>query len=424
MSMASRGLWRHPDFLRLWAGQATSMFGSLIGGFAYSMVAILTLQASPAQIAVLNGCTLVPGLIAGPWVGVWADRVRRRPLLVAADLGRAVALASIPIAAITDTLSMAQLYAVATAISVLTMAFDVSFRAYVPALIGRDQLVEGNSALQGTAAVAEAGGFALAGLLVQVFTAPLAVAFDAISFLLSALSLTSIRGREAKVQRVSRKGERRRSGHDIMEGIRTVRHNPVLRALTLTAFVWDLVGSAVGVVIVLFFVRDLHLRPAALGPVFGIGGVSAFVGALIAGRLVRRWGLGRTLIGSLYVNNVGLLAVVVAGGPLPLVLTLLALAQATDGGRTIYEINAVSLLQSQATDGVAGRVFATYETVRSSAMLLGLLAGGILGQTIGLRGVLGLALGAHLLVPLCLVFSPLRGIREPTPEVLVELPAV
>jgi MFS family permease len=411
MSTSSGGLWRHPDFLKLWAGQATSMFGSLIGSFAYSLVAIISLHASPGQIAVLNGCNLLPGIAAGPWAGVWADRLRRRPLLIAADLGRAVILGSIPLAALTQTLTMLQLYLVTVSMSVLTMFFGVSFQAYAPSVIGRERLIEGNSILRGTEAVAEAGGFALGGVLVQLLTAPIAIACDALSFLASALSLAAIQSTDTVRQHPARRGERPATRQDIMEGARAVWHDPVLRSLTMTTFVWEMVGSAIGVVIILFFVRDLHLQPLAMGPVFGIGGISAFLGALVASRVVRRWGLGRSLIGSLYFNNLGLLWVVVAGGPLPLILALLAAGQATDGGRTIYEINAVSLLQSRAPQGVVGRVFAVYETLKSSAMLLGLVAGGVLGAAIGLRNVLLLALLANLLVPLCLVVSPLRAIR-------------
>ena len=412
MSISSGGPWRHPDFLKLWAGQATSMFGSLIGGFAYSLVAIISLHASPGQIALLNGCNLLPGIVAGPWAGVWADRLRHRPLLIAADLGRAVILGSIPLAALTHTLSMLQLYLVTVSMSVLTMSFGVSFQAYASSVIGRERLIEGNSVLRGTEAVAEAGGFALGGLLVQLLTAPITIAFDALSFLASALSLAAIRSVNTGTRHQARREERPATRQDIVEGARAVWHDPVLRSLTMTTFVWEMVGNAIGVVITLFFVRDLHLQPLAMGPVFGIGGISAFLGALVAGKVVRRWGLGRSLIGSLYFNNLGLSWVVFAGGPLPLVLALLAAGQATDGGRTIYEINAVSLLQSRAPQGVVGRVFAAYETLKSSAMMLGLVAGGMLGGAIGLRNVLVLALIANLLVPLSLVFSPLRGIRR------------
>src|SRR5947209_3153570 len=197
MSFSVGGLRRHPDFLKLWAGQATSMFGSLIGSFAYTLVAIISLHASPGQIALLNGCNLVPGLIAGPWIGVWADRLRHRPLLIAADLMRAIILASILLAALTNTLTIVQLYLVTLSMSVLTMMFDVTFQAYTPSVIGQERLVQGNSVLRGTAAVAEAGGFALGGLLVQLLTAPITIAFDALSFLVSALSLAAIGPRRA-----------------------------------------------------------------------------------------------------------------------------------------------------------------------------------------------------------------------------------
>jgi len=404
MSTPSCGLWRHPDFLKLWAGQATSMFGSLIGGFAFSFVAILSLHATPGQIAILNGCNLVPGLVIGPWVGVWVDRLRHRPLLIAADVGRATLLASIPLAAVTHTLTIVLLYGVAMSVSVLTMLFGVSFQAFAPTVMGRDRLVEGNSILRGTEAVAETGGFALSGLLVQLLTAPITIAFDAFSFLVSAFSLTTLRSPDAG----KRQQDQPMTRGDVVKGARTIWHDSVLRSLTITTFALEVAGGAIGVVIVLFFVRDLHLQALALGPIFGAGGISSLLGAVVTGKVVRCCGLGRSLIGSLYLNGIGLAWVALAGGPLPLVLFMLVMGQATDAGRTIYEINAVSLLQDRAPPGVAGRVFATYETLKSSAMLMGLVTGGVLGCVVGLRNVLLLALAVEVLIPLCLVFSPLR----------------
>ena len=163
MSTSVRGMWGHTDFLKLWAGQTASIFGSWIGGFAYDLVAIITLHASAGELAALNGCALVPGLLAAPGAGAWADRLRHRPLMIAADLGRAAVLASIPVSAMTHTLAMSQLYAVAALVSVLTVLFDVSYRSYLPSLIGRDRLTEGNSKLQATYAVAGVGGCGAAG---------------------------------------------------------------------------------------------------------------------------------------------------------------------------------------------------------------------------------------------------------------------
>lgn len=418
MSTWFGGLWRHPDFMKLWVGQSTSMFGSLIGGLAYDLTAILTLHATPGQIAVLNGCALVPGMVLGPWAGIWADRVRRRPLLIVADCGRAVVLFSIPVAAVAGTLTMLHLYIVAALVSGLTVTFDVSYRAYVPSLIGAECLIEGNSKLQATEAVAEASGFGISGVLVQLFTAPWVLAIDAASFVVSAASLTAIHRAEPAPHLKHAPS----SWGDARLGIDTVWQDTVLRTLALTMFVWEGVGNVIGVVIMLFFVHDLHLAPAEMG-VFGVGGASAFMGALVAGRVVRRWGLGRTLIGSMLFNNIGLLAVLVAAGPMPVVLLILALGQATDAGRTVYTIHSLSMIQRRAPQHVAGRVNATFHMLRSAAMVLGLLVGGALGATAGLRGTLWLALVVSLLTPLLLVFSPVRHMRRvtPMPEIMLSV---
>lgn len=399
MSKESRGLRYHPDFLKLWAGQAISMVGSRVGGFAYDLTAILTLHASPSQMAVLNGCMLFPAMIAGPCVGLWADRMRRRSLLIIADLGRAIALLTIPLTAIAHALTIVQLDVVAAVVSGLTVLFDVSYRAYLPALVGSEHLTEANSKLQGTAAVAEAGGWSIAGLLVQIFTAPLVVAVDAVSFLVSALFLAGLKN-EVRPPARTRSD---RAWADLRAGVAVIRHDPILRALAATAVTWDFVGSIIGVVILLFFVRDLRLTPVMLGPLTAIGGLSALAGAVIAGRVVRRFGLMRTLIGSLYLNNIGLLAVAVASGPLALVVLLVALDQSTDAGRAIYEIHSLSLLQRRVPEHLAERVNATFTTISSIAIALGLITGGILGQDLGVRPTIWLAFGGSMLVPVWLL---------------------
>lgn len=401
MSRETRGLQYHPDFLKLWFGQATSMFGSRIGSFAFDLTAVLTLHASPSQMAILNGCMFVPAILAGPWAGLWADRLHRRSLLIIADFGRAIALLTIPLTALVHTLSILQLDIVAAITSGMTVLFDVSYRAYLPDLIGRDPVVEANTKLQATAAVTEASGWSAAGVLVQVLTAPLVIALDAVSFLVSALLLTTIR-RENKVE-LSSRPRSQRWWLELHTGMSIIHRDPILAPLAATQFAWDFVGSIIGVVILLFFVHDLHLMPVMLGPLTAIGGLSAFAGAVTAGRIVRRVGLMRTLIGSLYINNIGLLAVAVASGPPVLVVFLVALGQSTDAGRAVYEIHSLSLLQRRVPEHLAGRVNAIFTTVSAIAMALGLVAGGILGQDLGLRPTLFLALGGGMLVPLWLL---------------------
>src|SRR2546426_9011428 len=181
------GLWQHPDFVRLWTGQTISVFGSLIGRTALPFTAILVLDARPYQIALLLAADIAPGLIVNPVAGVWVDGLRRRPILIAADVGRAVLLASIPVAYAFDSLRMEQLYVIACLTGALTMTFDVAYRSYLPSLVGREELLEGNSKLTASSAAAEVGAFGAAGWLVQLFTGPIAILVDAVSFLFSAL---------------------------------------------------------------------------------------------------------------------------------------------------------------------------------------------------------------------------------------------
>jgi MFS family permease len=403
---ALAALRRRPGFVLLWAGQATSLFGSLVGGFAYILTAILALHASPVQIAVLNGCTLLPVLLAGPFAGVWVDRLRRRPLLIAADAGRALVLGTIPAAALLGLLTMTQLYLVALAVSALGILFEVSFNTYLPGVVGEDELVHANSVFQGTEAVAEAAGNGLGGVLVQAFGGPAAIALDALSFVVSAVSLGRVRAPDAVLPR-SR--DQRRTALDLAAGWQAVRADPVVLSLTIATAIWEMAGNAVGVVVTLFFLRDLHLQPLVIGPLVGIGGLSAFGGAVLAGRVVRRLGVRWSLIGSLYVDAAGIAAIVVAGGPLPMILLFMVLSQCTDGGRSIYEITVLSLLQQRPDAGTVGRVIATFETVKTAGMVGGLLAGGVLGAAIGLRGTLAVALAAKLLVPLVLLRAPLHS---------------
>ena len=233
MRLKLTGLWRHADFLRLWAGQTISVFGSMIGGTALSFTAILFLQATPFQLGVLSAMQIVPALLAGLFAGAWVDRLRRRPLLIGADIGRALVLASLPLSALLGMLHIGQVYGVALLVSILTIIFDVSYQAYLPALVGKDELVEGNSKLSASAAVAEFGGFSIAGWLVQALTAPFAILIDAVSFGVSAITLGLIRSREAEVI----PAEHPDMFSEIGDGLQAVRQNALLRAMAAAVFI-------------------------------------------------------------------------------------------------------------------------------------------------------------------------------------------
>src|SRR5688572_16340168 len=186
-------LWRNTDFLKLWLGQTVSLAGTMVGGFALPLVAVLTLEATPLQLGLLRTFDVVPAILVGLFAGVWVDRLRRRPIMVWVDIGRAIVLLSIPVAALLGQLRMEQLYAVAVAVGVLTLLFDVAYRSYLPTLVSREALVEGNARISASNSVVEAAGFGVAGVLVQWLSAPIAILVDAASFLLSALSLRLIR---------------------------------------------------------------------------------------------------------------------------------------------------------------------------------------------------------------------------------------
>src|SRR5207244_6544733 len=186
------GLWRHPDFVKLWAGETISVFGSLIGRTALHFTAILVLDARPFEVAALLALGIVPELIFAPFVGVWVDRLRRRPIMIAADLGRAALLASIPATYAFDALTMEQLYLVAFLTGILSVCFGVAYQSYLPSLVNRQQLLEGNSKLTASESAAEVGAFGTAGWLVQVFSGRIAILIDAVSFLFSAFFIGRI----------------------------------------------------------------------------------------------------------------------------------------------------------------------------------------------------------------------------------------
>lgn len=419
MSHRFGGLWGHRDFLKLWYGQTVSMFGSMAGCLALSLVAVITFKATPPEVAVLNGCGLVPELAFGLIAGVVVDRLPRRSILIAADLGRAVVMAWIPLASVLHVLTIVHLYLVAALISALTVFFEVAYVSYIPELVGRDALVEGNSKLEASAAVAEAGGFGVGGILVQLLTAPVAVAVDALSFAVSAISLFSIpsgrSGSTATEGRSFQNARQERGGvwREVREGLLIVANNPVQRAIAAASVTEGLFGNMIGVVIMLFFVRDLHLTPGSMGPLFALGGVAAFGGAMAAPRLAARIGTGRTLILSVMADGVGTLCIAIASGPFLLVLALLAAEQIIgDSSATIYSINQVTLLQGSTPNSLQGRVNATIRFLSTGAMLMGLALGGWLGDTIGLRETLFVAAAGKFLVPLWYVFSPVRTLRR------------
>jgi MFS family permease len=402
------GLWRHPDFLKLWAGQTVSLGGSLVSRVALPLVAILTLEASPGEVALLRIADLVPGIVIGLFAGVWVDRLRRRPLMIWADLGRAVLLGSIPLAALAGLLRLEQLLVVVFAAGLLTALFEVAYHAYLPTLVGREELVEGNSKLEASGAAIEVASFGLGGWLVQVLSAPLAVLIDAVSFVVSALCLGAIRAPEPRSHEPA---AGQTTWLAIREGLRLVLHDPLLRALagahaTLSFCIYVWLSM-----LLLFLSRDLGLQPVVFGVLFAVGGVCSLVGAAFAERVERRLGLGLTLMLTLFVTSAGLLLVPLAAGPFLLVAALVGAQQLADGPATIYQIHERSLIQATVPDRSLGRVTASLRVVGWIAMLGGTIVGGLLGEALGPRATMLIGAIGALPAALWLLWSPIRRLR-------------
>ncbi len=414
MPLPSRfqGLWRHPDFRKLWVGQTISVFGSYVSGFAIPIIAVITLDASPLAVAVLSATGMIPGFLLGLVAGVWVDRLHRRPILIATDLGRAAILLTIPIAAALDALTIPHLVLAAFATSTLSAFFDLAYRSYLPSLVRTDQLVEGNSKLQATASAAEVSGFAIAGGLVQLLTAPVAVLVDVATFLASAASLIRIQTTET-VHTISAEPGEGGTLREITEGLGFVRHHPTLRILVLAAAAWELCRGMVGAVIFIFVARELDLSPALIGVIFGVGGISALLGALVTERAIARGGIGPTIIVCFALSGLAILFLPLAAGPVPLVVICLAAQQlAGDGFATIHEIGRVSLIQGLTPDRLQGRVNGAVRSLEWGSALLGLLLGGLLAELIGLRPTLVLAAFGCLITPIVLARSPIRRLMS------------
>lgn len=397
--------------MKLWAAQTISAFGSRITREGLPLAAVLTLAASPGEMGLLIAIGAAPVVIVGLFAGVWVDRLRRRPILVAADLGRAFLLATIPLAALLGRLTIEHLYVVIALTGVLTVFFEVADNAYLPVLVSREHLVEGNSKLSATDSVAEVGGPALAGLLVQALTAPFAILFDAISFIFSALFLGAIRRPEPPPQ----PQEQPNVWREIGQGLRLVVGNRILRALAGSQATGTFFGSFFGTLYGLYVVRTLGVPPGWYGILVGMGGIGGLLGALLAGRIVKRFGLGRTLIASLLAGHLLELAVPLAGGPLFVTIPLLMVVQlVADCLFTVHFIHETTLRQTIVPDDLLGRANASTGFLAGALTPLGALLAGALAEVTDPRLTLLIAVIGMATSSLWLIFSPIPSLRHHT----------
>lgn len=404
------GLWRNPQFVMLWAAQTVSHLGSQVTLLAFPLTAVLVLGASPAEMGLLGAAEFAPWMLVGLFAGVWVDRLRRRPILIATDLGRALLLVTVPLAALLGQLSLPLLYVIAFTTGTLSVFFEVANNALLPSLVRREELVEGNGKLLASASAAEIVGPGLAGGLVQLVTAPLAIALDAVSYLASAIFVGFIRTKEPQLTTMSE----RNVGREVRAGLDALLKDRLLRALVVASTAANVVLAVNTTLRILYATRDLRLEPAVLGLVFALGGVGGVVAALLVGRVTRRFGVGPTIVATQVLMAVGGLCFPLAGGPALVVVGVLVLGMVLVSlGAMTYVITVGSLRQSITPHRLQGRVSASARFISRSAMPVGAIVGGLLGEWLGLRFTLALASAGALLIALYLWLSPVGAVREP-----------
>jgi MFS family permease len=406
--------------MRLWTGQSISQVGSQITLLALPLVAIRILDAGSVEVGVLAAAETVPFLVVGLPAGVWIDRWRRRRVLIAADVGRAAVLATVPIAYVLDVLTMGQLYAVALATGLFTVFFDVAYQSYLPTVVPRARLVEGNSRLELSRSAAHVVGPGIAGLLVQAVRSPMAVAVDSVSFVLSALCIGRIRTEEPRPVPGADDGQLS-MGRSIADGLRYVLRHPLLSRVGTSTAVFNFFSAVGMAVFLLYAVRELDIDPAAIGVVFSLGSIGFVVGAALTQRITRRIGVGPALALAALVQGAAFLLVPLAPRSSPLPFFVMAFALETCAS-PVYNITQVSLRQAITPERMQGRMNATMRFVVWGALPLGSLVGGVLGHAIGLRPTLWVsAVGATLgVVPL--LGRTVRRLRE-IPELDLEAEA-
>ncbi len=415
------GLWRHGDFMKLWGAETASQLGSHVSQLALPFVAILVLEASAFEVALLGVVELAPFILISLPAGVWVDRLRRKPILVVSDIARALLLASIPIAHWLDALTIWQLYVVGFAVGVFTVFFDVSYQSYLPSLVKRDQLMEGNAKLEVSRSGTQLAGPGIAGALIAALTAPIAVLVDAISFLASAVFLFAIRKEESPAPTRAERKAGPGMKTEVKEGLRWVLGNRYLRWIAASTATFNLFASVIFSIFLVYAVRELDLGPGVIGLIFAVANIGYLTGALLANRLTRRFGVGPTIvIGASGSFSLLLLAAAPKSNPIPFLIAAQAISSM---GIPIYNITQVSFRQAITPQRLQGRMNSVMRFIVWGVMPLGSLIGGALATWVSLRFAIWVgAIGMSLAV-LPVLLSPVRTLREMPEPVEDPLPS-
>lgn len=423
MSGPNRSLLRHPDFLKLWTAETVSVFGSAITQLALPLIAATYLQVTPFEFGLLTTIEFLPFILFSLPAGVWVDRLRRRPILIVADLGRAAAIASIPVAFYFDALTIWQLYIVGFVNGCFTVFFDVAYQSYLPSVVERDQLVDGNSKLEITRSAAQILGPGAAGILIGLLRAPFAMLLDSLSYLWSAAFVSWIRRPEPPVEPhdEAAHGPKPSMRQEIAVGLRYVTGHRWLRSIAATTGTSNFFSNILGAILILYLTRERGLGPAEIGIAFSIGSLGFLVAALTTGAATTRVGVGRMLVLTAFGFSVASLPIAFA--PDSLIFWSVAASGFMAGFFGVaWNINQVSLRQAITPPRMQGKMNATMRFIVWGTMPLGAILGGALGSVIGLQPtiVIGAVGGLVAFIPVTL--SSVRHITT-MPEPVQDEPA-
>jgi MFS family permease len=404
---------RNPDFVRLWIAETISQFGTQVSLLALPLVAITLLAATPLEVALLGTIEFLPFILFSLPAGAWVDRLRRRPVLIAGDIGRAIALASIPIAYVLGVLTIWQMYLVGFVAGTLTVLFDVAYQSYLPALVERDQLVDGNGKLEISRTIAQTAGPALGGGLIGLITAPVAILVDSISYVASAVFVLAIRRREPRPDpHVDEHGRRRGNLlSEVRDGLRYVLGNRYLRGIAASTGTSNFFSNILYATFLVYAVRELGLSPAQIGIVFGLGNVGAIVGAFTADRWTRWLGLGPAIVWSMFIFTPGMLLIALAPRAFP--EPFLIVGGFLSGFATVvYNINQVSFRQAITPLPMQGRMNATMRFIVWGTIPIGSIVGGLIATAAGVVTAIWIGAVGSILAVVPLVITPVRTLRE------------
>jgi MFS family permease len=412
-----RSLWRHGDFMKLWSAQTVSQFGDEVTQLAIPFVAVLTLRVSPFELGLLAVFQFLPFILLTIPAGVWVDRMRRKPILIAADIGRAILLTSIPVAYLAGWLSIWQLYVVAFAIGCLEVFFDVAYQSYLPSVVDRDRLVEGNAKLELSASASTIVGPGVAGFLVELVRAPIAIFADVVSYIGSAVILLIIRRPEtAPEPHDAATGPRPSMRQEAAEGLRYVLGHRYLRYIAACTGTLNLFGNLAGAILLYYAVEELGLSAGTIGLIFTVANVGVLAGALTAERWGRWIGVGRTIVASAFLSSFPFVAVALApqDNPVPWIIAGFFIGSAM---AVIYNVNQVSFRQAITPERMQGRMNATMRFIVWGTIPIGAFVGGILGGTIGVHNTIWVGAIGSFLGFLPVLLSSVRSLeRIPEPE--------